>query len=211
MPKIAAATVAEHHDRRRGALLDAARELLLSGGYAALSFAELAQRTGMARPTVYSYFRSKDDVVVALCEVELPLAGADTDAAVARAGTPRDRLAAFVRAQLRAARDGRYRLAHTLVDASLSARARRQIMDLHRELMPSAVPLLTQLGHPHPVLAAALVQSMVNAAVLATDAGEPPARVQRVTLAAVLDGVGGHGRGEHDRRGRAAARTRESL
>src|SRR5687767_12356556 len=111
MPKISAATVAEHRARQRDALLSAARELLLQGGYPALSFAALAARTGLARPTVYSYFGSKDDIVVALCENELPLVATDIERAVARARTPRDRLAAFVRAQLRAAQDRRYPIA----------------------------------------------------------------------------------------------------
>src|SRR5688572_27616598 len=107
MPKISAATVAEHRARQHGALLDAARELILGDGYAALSFDALAKRTGLARSTVYSYFRTKDDVIVALCEAEFPLVAADIEKALRRAATPRDRIAAFIRAQLRAARQDR--------------------------------------------------------------------------------------------------------
>jgi AcrR family transcriptional regulator len=192
MPRINAATVAEHRARQRAALLAAARALLLAGGWTALTFGVLATRTGIARPTVYSYFRTRDDVVVALCEAELPLVAADIERAVRRAGTPRERLAAFVRAQLRAAGrsggDG-YRIAHALVEAPLPDQTRRRIMALHRELMPSPVSLLEDLGHPYPALAAALVQSLVNAAVAAVHAGEPPHRVSRITVRAVLDGL----------------------
>jgi AcrR family transcriptional regulator len=189
VPRINAATVAEHREHQRRALLDAAREVLLDGGYGALSFTELARRTGLARPTVYSYFGTKEDIVVALCEVELPLVGADTDHAVARARGPQERLVAFVRAQLRAAQERRYRLAHALVDAPLSDQTRQRIMELHRELMPSAAPILTELGHPHPAIAAALLQGLLNAAVAALDAGESPRRVSRATLDAVLRGL----------------------
>lgn len=191
MPRIKAATVAEHRARQRAALLHAARDLLLDGGYAALTFAALAERTGLARPTVYSYFRTRDDVVVALCEVELPQVAAEIDAAVRQAGTPRDRLAGFVRAQLRAAQQRRHRIAHALIDAPLPEPARRRIITLHRELMPSAVPLLEDLGHPDPGLAAALVQGMINAAVSAMDAGAQPGQVAGVAVRAVLDGLGG--------------------
>jgi len=193
MPRINAATVAEHRARQRAALLDAARALLLDGGWPALKFGGLAARTGIARPTVYSYFRTRDDVVVALCEAELPLVAADIERAVRRAGTPRERLAAFVRAQLRAAGSGSdgYRIAHALIEAPLPDQTRRRIMALHRELMPSPVPLLEDLGHPYPALAATLVQSLVNAAVAAMDAGEPPHRVSQVTVRAVMDGLGG--------------------
>ena len=189
MPKISAATVAEHRAHQRGALIDAARDLLIDGGYSALSFGALAERTGLARPTIYSYFRTKDDVVVALCEIELPRVGADTDRAVARATTPRERVAAFVRSQLTAAADRRYRIAHALIEAQLSDETRRRIMALHRELMPSAVPLMTGLGHPDPALAAALLQGLINAAVQALDAGAPARRVMKLTVAAALDGL----------------------
>ncbi|SDQ64814.1 TetR/AcrR family transcriptional regulator [Thermostaphylospora chromogena] len=189
MPKINAATVAEHRARQQDALLAAARDLLFDGGYPALTFDALAKRTGLARPTVYSYFRTKDEVVIALCEAELPLVGADIEKALRRAATPRDRIAAYARAQLRAARRRRYRLAHALANAPLPAETRRRIVTLHRELVPSAAPLFTELGHPDPELAATLLQGLINAAVTAMDAGAPPDRVVESTIAAALNGL----------------------
>jgi Bacterial regulatory proteins, tetR family len=38
------------------------------GGVASLKFSELADRTGLARPSVYEYFKTKGDLVVALVE-----------------------------------------------------------------------------------------------------------------------------------------------
>lgn len=192
MPRIAAPTVAEHRARQRDALVAAARELLIEGGYPALSFSALAARTGLARPTIYSYFRSKDDLVVALCEAEFPLVAAETERAVERGGTAREQIAGFVRAQLRVAQQRRYRIAHALANAPLSDEARQRIMALHRELMPSAVPLFTRAGHPRPSLAAALLQGLINAAVTAIDSGERPRRVIDLTVAAALDGLGHH-------------------
>jgi AcrR family transcriptional regulator len=188
MPKIHAATVAEHRARQHGALLAAARELLLEGGYPALSFSALGTRTGLARPTVYTYFSTKDEIVIALCESELPRVGADIERAVARAQTPRDRLAAFVRAQLRAAQDRRYGITHALMDAPLSDDTRRRILAMHRQLMPSAASILADLGHASPTLCAGLLQGLTNAAVLAMDAGEPPQRVVRAAVHAALSG-----------------------
>ncbi len=190
MPKINAATVAEHHARQLDALLDAARGLVLDGGYAALSFGALAEQTGVARPTVYSYFKTKDDVVIALCEAELPLVANEIAKAVQRATGTRERIAAFVRAQLRAAQRRPYRIAHILATAPLPDATRRRIMALHRELVPSATPLFAELDHPYPALAATLLQGLINTAVTAIDAGEPPRRVSQVTVAAALDGLG---------------------
>lgn len=190
MPKIAAPTVAEHRAQQRAALLAAARDLLIDGGYTALSFSALAARTGLARPTMYSYFSSKEDLVVSLCEAEFPPIALETQRAVQRATTPRDQVAAFVRAQLRVARQRRYRIAHALANAPLSDETRRQIMTLHRDLIPSAAPIFEQAGHPQPALAAALLQGLVNAAVAAIDSGEPLRRVVELTVDAALDGVG---------------------
>lgn len=188
MPRISASTVAEHREQQRTALLAAARELLLDGGYAAVSFGALATRTGLARPTVYSYFRTRDDLVVALCEAEFPFVAADIDQAVARAHTPRDRLVAYVRAQLRAAQDSRYRIAHALMDAPLADEARRRIVAMHKDLVPSAAPILAELGHQQPALAAGLLQGLINGAVFAMDAGQPARRVVKATVDAVLTG-----------------------
>jgi len=190
VPRIDAPTVAEHRAQQHEALLDAARDLLLDGGWAALSFSALARRTGLARPTVYSYFRTKEDVVLALCKTELPLVAAEIAKAVRQAANPRDQVAAFVRAQLRAAQQRPYRIAHTLVTAPLSAPTRQAVVALHRELTPTAAPLFARLGHPHPELAARLLQGLINSAVLALSAGEPARRVARVTVAAALDGLG---------------------
>lgn len=189
MPKIAAPTVAEHRARQRDLLVSAARDLLIEGGYGALTFSSLAARTGLARPTIYTYFRSKDDLVVALCEAEFPLVAAEIERAVERATTPRDQIAAFVRAQLRVAQQRRYRIVHALASAPLANEARQRIMALHRTLVPSAEPLFARAGHSRPALAAALLQGLVNAAVAVIDAGEPPRRVIETTVRAALDGL----------------------
>jgi hypothetical protein len=64
-------------------------------------------------------------------------------------------------------------------------------MVLHRDLMPSAVPILAELGNPHPAIAAALLQGLINAAVTAMDTGESPRRVAQSTIDAALSGFGG--------------------
>ena len=55
--------------------------------------------------------------------------------------------------------------------------------------MPSAAYRCSyRAGHPHPALAADVLQGLINTAVAAMDAGEPVHRTVRVTVAAVLDG-----------------------
>ena len=71
MPRISAPTVAEHRAAQQRALLDAARALLAETGRPP-TFAALAERSGLARPSIYQYFRSADDLLRALVEDVFP-------------------------------------------------------------------------------------------------------------------------------------------
>lgn len=82
---------------QHAALLDAARELLGEGGTEALNFAALAERTGLARSSVYEYFRSRAAVVEELCAVDFPRWAAEVEAAMERADTPEAKVEAYVR------------------------------------------------------------------------------------------------------------------
>ena len=79
--------MAEHRTMQRRALLDAARALLSEGGTDALTFPALAERTGLARSSVYEYFRSRAAVVEALCAVDFPVWAAEIEAAMQAADT----------------------------------------------------------------------------------------------------------------------------
>lgn len=82
---------------QRGALLDAARSLLSEGGTEALTFPALAERTGLARSSVYEYFRSRAAVVEELCSVDFPVWAAEVENAMEQATTPEGKIEAYVR------------------------------------------------------------------------------------------------------------------
>ncbi|MCC9307068.1 TetR/AcrR family transcriptional regulator [Kitasatospora sp. RB6PN24] len=165
MPKIRAATLAEHRLRQRTALLDAARALLTEGGPEALTFPALAARTGLARSSVYEYFRSRTDLVEQLCELDLPLWAAEIEAAMAAADGPLAHLEAYVRGQLTLAGDPRHRAVLALGTLELDEAARARIRAAHGALTELVVDDLAALGHPEPRLTAALLQGLVEAAV----------------------------------------------
>ncbi len=50
--------------RRR--LLDAARELFVEGGYAEATVGRIVERAGVSRPTFYTYFDDRKEIIVAL-------------------------------------------------------------------------------------------------------------------------------------------------
>ncbi|MET8612138.1 MULTISPECIES: TetR/AcrR family transcriptional regulator [Streptomyces] len=185
--------MAEHRSMQRAALLDAARSLLSEGGTEALTFPALAERTGLARSSVYEYFRSRAAVVEELCEVDFPLWAAEVAAAMELAGTPEAKVEAYVRRQLALVGDRRHRAVVAISASELDAGAREKIRAAHGELVAMIVEALGELGHAQPRLAAMLVQGVVDAAVRRIELGaaEDPAAVTDAAVAMVLRGVRG--------------------
>ncbi|WP_424858215.1 TetR/AcrR family transcriptional regulator [Streptomyces sp. SAI-170] len=185
--------MAEHRSMQRAALLDAARSLLSEGGTEALTFPALAERTGLARSSVYEYFRSRAAVVEELCEVDFPVWAAEVSAAMEREVSPQRKVEAYVRAQLELVGDRRHRAVVAISASELDAGAREKIRAAHGSLVAMIVSALADLGHAEPRLAAMLVQGIVDAAVrrLELGAAEEPSVIADAAVAMVLRGVQG--------------------
>jgi AcrR family transcriptional regulator len=59
---------AKYKEEFRREILDAARELFLSKGYEKFSIRRLAEKIEYSPPTIYLYFKDKDDLLFAICE-----------------------------------------------------------------------------------------------------------------------------------------------
>ncbi|MEV8097303.1 helix-turn-helix domain-containing protein [Kitasatospora sp. NPDC085879] len=197
MPKIRAATVAEHRQLQRAALLDAARSLLAEGGREALTFAALATRTGLARSSVYEYFRSRAAVVEELCAVDLPLWAAEIEAGMAVCDSARDRLEAYIRGQLDLAADPRHLAVTAISEVELDEAARERIRATHSSLVALVVEALGELGHANPRLAAVLLQGVVDSASRQAERATPEEAVAiaDAAVALALDGLAASDRG----------------
>ena len=160
MPQIDAPTVAEHRAQQRESLLDAAETILLESGHGALTFRALGERTGLARNSIYRYFSSRDDLIAALCERDMPRWLEELEAAMTAAEGQDARVAAFVSTQLRLVAHGSHRMAELLGDAPLGPAVRARINAL--AYRPAAL-LEPELGTEQPKLVAQLVQGVVNA------------------------------------------------
>ncbi|MFD7434458.1 TetR/AcrR family transcriptional regulator [Streptomyces sp. NPDC059861] len=184
--------MAEHRSMQRAALLDAARSLLSEGGTEALTFPALAERTGLARSSVYEYFRSRAAVVEELCEVDFPVWAAEVEAAMAAVDGAEAKTEAYVRAQLALVGDRRHRAVVAISASELDAGAREKIRAAHGGLVAMIVDALRDMGHVEPRLAAMLVQGVVDSAVrrIELDVEEPPV-VAEATVSMVLRGVRG--------------------
>ncbi|MEV6951523.1 helix-turn-helix domain-containing protein [Streptomyces sp. NPDC051183] len=185
--------MAEHRSMQRGALLDAARSLLSEGGTEALTFPALAERTGLARSSVYEYFRSRAAVVEELCAVDFPVWAAEIEAAMSEAETPEAKIEAYVRSQLGLVGDRRHRAVVAISASELDAGAREKIRAAHGGLVAMIVEALAALGQQQPKLAAMLLQGVVDAAVRRIELGaaEDPAVVTEAAVAMALRGVRG--------------------
>ncbi|MFH9007514.1 TetR/AcrR family transcriptional regulator [Streptomyces afghaniensis] len=185
--------MAEHRSMQRAALLDAARSLLSEGGTEALTFPALAERTGLARSSVYEYFRSRAAVVEELCEVDFPVWAADVSAAMERAGTAEAKVEAYVRQQLELVADRRHRAVVAISASELDAGAREKIRAAHGGLVAMIVEALDEMGHEQPRLAAMLVQGIVDAAVRRIELGaaEEPGAIADAAVRMALRGVRG--------------------
>ncbi|CAM5668702.1 TetR family transcriptional regulator OS=Streptomyces aurantiogriseus OX=66870 GN=GCM10010251_34780 PE=4 SV=1 [Streptomyces aurantiogriseus] len=175
---------------QRAALLDAARSLLSEGGTEALTFPALAERTGLARSSVYEYFRSRAAVVEELCAVDFPVWAAEVEAAMAAAEEPEAKVEAYVRRQLALVGDRRHRAVVAISASELDAGARERIRAAHGGLVAMIVEALGEMGHAEPRLAAMLVQGVVDAAVRRIELGaEEPSAVTEAAVGMVLRGV----------------------
>ncbi len=72
MPRIRAATIAEHKVVTRAMILAQAEEQFGTWGYEETSLGDIAAAVGVGRTTLYDYFRSKDDLLASLVEERLP-------------------------------------------------------------------------------------------------------------------------------------------
>lgn len=185
--------MAEHRTMQRRALLDAARALLSEGGTEALTFPALAERTGLARSSVYEYFRSRAAVVEELCAVDFPVWAAEVESAMESADTAEGRIEAYVRSQLALVGDRRHRAVAAISAGELDPGAREKIRAAHGGLVAMVVAALSDLGHEEPRLTAMLLQGVVDAAVRRIELGaaEDPERITRAAITMALHGVTG--------------------
>lgn len=175
---------------QRDALLDAARSLLSEGGTEALTFPALAERTSLARSSVYEYFRSRAAVVEELCAVDFPVWAAEVEAAMERVDSPEAKIEAYVRQQLALVGDRRHRAVVAISAGELDAGAREKIRAAHGGLIAMVVQALGELGHEQPRLTAVLLQGVVDAAVRRIELGaEDPAGVTEAAVTMALHGV----------------------
>lgn len=145
MPKISAETVAEHRDQVRQRVYDAFAGLMSERSFDAVTMAQIAERAGIGRTTIYHHFPDKEAVVVAFASHETERYLADLRTVLDTATDPVERLRVYLRHQLAAGQQFHMGLGMQLV-GMLSREAVQAIRehvvaveDVLRELLDAGV------------------------------------------------------------------------
>ncbi|WP_067172067.1 TetR/AcrR family transcriptional regulator [Microtetraspora niveoalba] len=187
MPKISAATVADHRANQHAALLDAARAILAEQGVQALTPAAVGARVGLARSSVYRYFASTADILAQLVEDAFPRWLVRLRESLRDAGdgaTLDDRIRAYGAAALDFVGSPDYALVPALQGIGLPGECRVKVDELHESLVEPLREALVEAGYDHAGLRAHLAWGVLRAGArrLAGGGGERPGEIVEVTL-----------------------------
>lgn len=171
MPRISAATVAEHRASQQRALLDAAHELLKEKAEAP-TMAEVAARAGLSRPSVYQYFASRQDLLQALVRDTFPRWTERVTGAMAAAPTDAERVMAYAVANVDLVAEGAHAVGSALATLASGAELDEQAMRMHRQLQEPLIETLAKLGVEDPVSLAEMINSVVHAGTRLLESGQ---------------------------------------
>ncbi|WP_158853189.1 TetR/AcrR family transcriptional regulator [Saccharothrix deserti] len=191
MPRISADTLAQHRANRLRDLLDAGRDIVASEGADALTLASLARRVGLSRPSLYEYFRSREELVAAIVSDELPEWARKLVDAVHSVEGVEAKVEAYLRTELEIIADGSHSAVVALSAHALPEAARTQIRAEHEKLLAPLVGVLAEAHVPEPGLRAVLIHGAVEAAARTFRPGDKDHNEQVVTalLTQVLHGL----------------------
>ncbi|MET4059233.1 AcrR family transcriptional regulator [Arthrobacter sp. UYP6] len=181
MPRITAPTVAAHRAAQQRALLDAARTLLARTGEAP-SMAEVAALAGLARPSAYQYYKSRQDLLHALVQDVFPRWAQRVEEAMRAQSDPADRILAYVLTNIALVAEGEHAVGNALAAVAPSEELNTQSSMMHSQLLDPLVGTLRELGSEDPAATAELINGIVHTATKQLESGTPQQAVNaRVT------------------------------
>ena len=160
MPRIRAATVAEHHALQRRALLDAARALLAETPQKP-SMGAVGRRAGLARSSVYQYFTSSDELLATLVAEIFPDWARHVLSRVDAATGPGERVWAYVEANLDLFASSERAVARALREVVEPHVLQGPMEEFHRRLQVPLRQALTDFGEPEPEAMAEHIDSLI--------------------------------------------------
>ena len=177
MPRINAPTVAEHRAAQQRALLDAARTLLARTGEAP-SMAEVAALAGLARPSAYQYYKSRQDLLHALVLDVFPRWTQRVREAMDAEPDPADRIMAYVLTNIALVAEGEHAVGTALAAVAPGEELNNQSAMMHHQLLTPLVDTLELLGAPEPQVTAELINAIVHSSTKLLESGTPQNTVE---------------------------------
>ena len=185
MPKIAAATVAENREQRRGALLTAAATLMRQQG--AFTVAEVASEVGLSRSAVYEYYSSAAELIADVLVDEFT--AWSQSLGPASAADPRARVRDWIRGVLDYVIDGRHALLRSAGAVEIPEDKRVEVQALHEALIAPLVDALRAAGLPDADRQARFVWGVVSEGINRIEAGAPEPSAETEAVIAFVDGA----------------------
>ena len=165
MPRIEAPTVAEHHARRRGDILDAAGRLFAERGVVATDLKDVAVEVGLSRTALYRYFPDRDRLFLAWAEQMQAEVAAALERVLTDHDDPPVRLDAWIEHQLNHVAGDDHAVGRRVADelGALPVELRDRIEEAHRDLQDRLAGTIAEIAGPDADVA--LLTRMVGAAV----------------------------------------------
>lgn len=152
--------MAEHRRRQTRLILDAARSLLASST-GPLSLAAVGRTAGLPRSSVYQYFPSRDELLAAVVADVFPEWARQVKEKVEAAGTPGERVWAYVVANVELFASSEQAVARALASAVDPQVLQGPMEAFHAELREPLTAALADLGEPEPTAMAELVNTLI--------------------------------------------------
>jgi AcrR family transcriptional regulator len=92
-------------EKTRAMLVDVARKLFAKKGIEETTMNDISQASGKGRRTLYTYFRSKEDIYEAVVEAEMDRLAQEMAAVAAKPMNPEDKLVAIIYSHLNAIKE----------------------------------------------------------------------------------------------------------
>lgn len=187
MPKISAPSVAEHHEVQLRAILEAAYALIHEERVMP-GLAQVAARAGLARTSVYQYFSSRAELLVAVAEDMLPAWESHLQASVDEFTDPRDRILAYFDTNLAMLATGHHTAGTVMAgDPAASQAADEHTKRFHMRLRRVLTDELTRLDVADPDLTAEILDAQLHAVAAHVTDGSLGLDEAKAALRAVVD------------------------
>ena len=203
MPRISAATVAEHRAAQRRSLLDAAHAIIEATGEGP-AMSEVADRAGLARSSVYQYFSSRADLLNAMVQDVFPRWTERVTSAMQREVTPGRRILAYALANVQLVDEGAHAIGTALATLAPGEELDEQAGRMHRQIQEPLHATLVQLGVDDADSVAELINGVVHAATRLLESGQSLERVAahlELVLAPLAQSLDRQAAGPQDQRG----------